>query len=999
MNPAQYALHLAQLNNKQLNPNASLYIPSQSTSGHGRTTLPHNASGSHNSQQQQQQQQQAMMMNPLLMQQMLLSPQLLLSTQQQQQTMSLHAAQQAAQMGGLVINPHNQLTPQQTQQLLYLQSQQQQHQQQQQQQQQQHQLHQQQQQQQQHHMQQHAALSTVGHPSLAHLSLTNSPAQQNGAFRINRNRKSSIGSPTTLTAPPANNNPAAAYFSNPMMAASMPLALDGNAPLGKQPKKKRGRRERERLKRRLAREAEAAALASGQMLPQQQQGGQELDEGDDDSGEEGQEGQQSPIVEPIKIPTPQPLVATSPRVLQPPINYSAMTTRLSPTSHHTSNVAPIAAAAHGRFHQSTSPAITNSPAARSASLFPASTAPTIVDYDHKHHSSALSPRRGEPDAPHAQIKDTSSLSRSGGVISAATLLSELTLRASESANSTASAPTIGETGESPERGEGEKRSVEGEKGEGELVRRLSRGRRERMDERRARSSSPSMSLSSTSSTSMSYPEVDMADPVSTISQPSLSFSSSVSSSAASSSSLSSTSPSLSSRRHRSKSIDRSVSGYLTQSPSSTPSVSRSSISHSIHSTHRRHASSGSSPTRKMDLANLKALSAQVAANNATTASSSTSSTSSSTTSSSSSPTAGSIPSTSITTVPLQSADTRKQLIAYISSAQCKLFSTVSGYFQVSHDHLDQLIHAGRGLPNLLLRLGKLDAKAKKFTSMPALIAAVEAAETKSLSKKRKLLLGWFASSECQLFSRMDSVKVTVDELDELMDVCASASSSASSSASLRALLRLLKSMNERGQRFDSVRAVIPVLQVMHEKDEQTKRHDELAKQLAAQQQQLLLLQQQLMQQQVMQPLASPTYIPSSSPPPSANAPSALPNAFDSMPGNSYVESFLQQMQQQQQLLAMQQHYAHAHSPLAVSPPPSSSPLYDYYGNSHLAVLGGEPNDAFTMQQQLGLMSINNSLYSLHQHQQQQMEGGASGQQPNQSPSHSSLGHHQPPHGF
>ena len=57
--------------------------------------------------------------------------------------------------------------------------------------------------------------------------------------------------------------------------------------------------------------------------------------------------------------------------------------------------------------------------------------------------------------------------------------------------------------------------------------------------------------------------------------------------------------------------------------------------------------------------------------------------------------------------------------------------------------------------------------------MTALIAAVEAAEAKSLSKKRKALLSWFASSECQLFSRMDSVKVTVEELDELMEVCSS----------------------------------------------------------------------------------------------------------------------------------------------------------------------------------------------------------------------------------
>ena len=306
---------------------------------------------------------------------------------------------------------------------------------------------------------------------------------------------------------------------------------------------------------------------------------------------------------------------------------------------------------------------------------------------------------------------------------------------------------------------------------------------------------------------------------------------------------------------------------------------------------------------------------------------------------------------------MASDETRQALIAYISSSACKLFSQVQGFFQVSHEHLDALIHAGAGLPNLLVRLHKLDAKAKKFISMPALIAAVEAAELKAVNKRRKSLLAFFVSPACALFSRVDTVRVSVEELDELLAVCQSSSSSAS--GALRAVLKLLKAVNEKGQRFDSVRALLPVLHVLHEKEEQGRRHDELSKQLAQQQQQLMALQAQLMQQQVMTspPQQSQPFLPAS-PPPAASA-------FDSLPGSGgySVESFLQQMQLQQ----LQQQFG---SPLTASPPPSASPLYDYYSANHMMQqLGAETEGQLGLQQQLSLLS--HPMYGLHQQQQSQ----------------------------
>ena len=292
-----------------------------------------------------------------------------------------------------------------------------------------------------------------------------------------------------------------------------------------------------------------------------------------------------------------------------------------------------------------------------------------------------------------------------------------------------------------------------------------------------------------------------------------------------------------------------------------------------------------------------------------------------------------------------------------------------GFFEVSHADLDGLIHAGRGLKNTLVRLAKLDAKGKKFTTMAALRTAVEVAEVKAVNKRRKSLLAYFVSPSCQLFSRVDSVKVSVEELDELLHIALPSSSSAS--AALRAVLKLLRTVNERGQKFDTVHALIPTLHVLYEREEQGKRHEELTKQLAQQQQQLLLLQQQLLQQQQMPMgggggpgsgvLGSGPTNPSSFHPGSPPAPHSGYEAV----GGGLMESFLH-MQQQQQMMQGMGGYG---SPLSASPPVATSPLYDYYGGGMMGGGGGGGGGGEGgeggMGGGMGMMGLGQGMYPAH----------------------------------
>lgn len=234
----------------------------------------------------------------------------------------------------------------------------------------------------------------------------------------------------------------------------------------------------------------------------------------------------------------------------------------------------------------------------------------------------------------------------------------------------------------------------------------------------------------------------------------------------------------------------------------------------------------------------------------------------------------------------QSAEARQQIVTYLSSPQSKLFSEVTGYFPVSNDHLDQLIACGKSLHNTLLRLNKLDAKGKRFKTMEALIESINASELRAHNKKRKQIIAFFGSHNCKLFAHVDSVQVGVGELDSLL--AASDTPGASTGSHVRSLFRMMTHLSELGQRFDSVRSLVPVISLMHEKEQQQRQHEAMHVQLAAQQNQLLLLQSHFnLSQQVHVPaLPVVTQIP-----PQVVSSSTTP---DLSFGDAFIQQFLNQ---------------------------------------------------------------------------------------------------------